>query len=82
MMGRKRQKQQVTNTLARSEPWLSKKSGLRVMAVVSVLFAIYVGYVVYPVDGFGTAVLYGLIGGVAVWGVFILSYVINTTLRR
>ncbi len=84
-MGRKAvkaEKQQITNALARSEPWLSKKDGLRVMTVTSILFAVYVGYVVYPVDGFGTAILYGALAGAAVWAIFLVSLAVNTVLRR
>ena len=63
------------------EPWLSKSTGLRIMAVVSILLAVYTGWQVYPAGGLGTSILWGLGSAAALWAVFGISYLFNVLIR-
>lgn len=66
----------------KNEPWLSQRTGLRVILVVSLSFAILVILQLYPSMGVFSAILWGLGFGLAVWGVFGLSLAFNRWLRR
>ncbi len=78
---KKRQKEKkpvpVTN-----DPWLSQRTGRIIMIVGSLALAIFMTYQLAPALGLGEALLWGLGFGVAIWGVFFLSYAFNRWVRR
>ena len=75
----KRQKKQAPR---KNAPWLSQSTGLRVILVVSLSFALFVIWQLYPTEGVFRAILWGLGFAVGVWGVFGLSLAFNRWLRR
>ena len=62
------------------EPWLSRPSGLKIMAGLSIILAVFTGWQVYPA-GLGTAILWGLGSAAAIWAVFGLTYLFNVLIR-
>ncbi len=63
------------------EPWLSKSSGLKVMAGLSIILAVYTGWQVYPAGGLLTSIEWGLGAAAAIWAVFGISYLFNVVIR-
>ncbi len=58
-------------------PWLSKSTGLKIIAGVSIILAVFTGWQVYPAGGLATSIVWGLGSAAALWAVFGLSYLIN-----
>ena len=65
---------------ATNEPWLSKRTGLITISVISIVIAVFMIWNLYPSEGAG-AILWGLGFGASVWVVFGLSFLFNTFLR-
>ncbi len=65
----------------RSQPWLSQRTGLIVMIVLSVGLAIYTGWQLYPAMGLGKAILWGMGAAAAIWAVFGFSLVFTRAIR-
>jgi hypothetical protein len=65
-----------------NEPWLSQSTGLRTMAVVSLMLAAFMAWQLQESEGLGRAILWGLGFGGAIWLVFLGSLAFNRWLRR
>jgi hypothetical protein len=65
-----------------NEPWLSKRTGLIIMAVLSLGIAAFMAWNLAPSEGIFRAVLWGLGFAAAIWGIFGLSFAFNTWMRR
>jgi hypothetical protein len=65
-----------------NEPWLSKRTGLIIMAVLSLGIAAFMAWNLEPSEGLFRAVLWGLGFAAAIWGIFGLSFAFNTWMRR
>jgi hypothetical protein len=52
------------------QPWIKKRSGLLIMGIVSIGFAIWVGYQIALQGSFWDGVLWGLIFGGSIWLVY------------
>ncbi len=57
-----------------NDPWLSMRSALIIMAVVSVGLAVFVAWNAIPVQGVLMGIVWGLIFGGANWLVFFGAY--------
>lgn len=66
----------------RNEPWLSQRTGLIAMGVLSLVLAAFMAWQLIPSEGVLGGILWGLGFAVAIWGVFFLSYAFNTWVRR
>lgn len=64
------------------EPWLGKRTGLIIMAVLSLAIAAFMTWNLAPSEGTFGALLWGLGFAAAIWGIFGLSYAFNTWVRR
>ena len=64
------------------EPWLSKRTGLRVVTILSLGLAVFITWQLQPTEGLGGALLWGLAFGGSIWVVFFLSYTFNTWARK
>lgn len=64
-----------------NEPWLSQSTGLRTMAVVSLMLAAFMTWQLQESEGLGRAILWGLGFGAAIWLVFLGSLAFNRWLR-
>lgn len=81
-ISRRKQKQRNEPHDARSGPWLNWRTGLLTNIVVSLALAVFVIWQIYPVGGLVPALLWGVGAGLSIWLVFIISYFINSRLRR
>nr|MBN1230129.1 hypothetical protein [Anaerolineae bacterium] len=64
------------------EAWIKPRTGLIVIAIVSVLLAGYMFWQLLPTEGLGGALLWGLGAGASIWAIFGLNYLVNRTVRR
>ena len=67
---------------AMSEPWIQQRSGLIMMVLLSVGFAAFMTWQLYPTEGVGRAIMWGLGSAVALWLVFLLAFGFNKLVRR
>jgi predicted RND superfamily exporter protein len=67
---------------AMSEPWIQQRSGLMMMVLLSVGFAAFMTWQLYPTEGVGRAIMWGLGSAVALWLVFLLAFGFNKLVRR
>jgi hypothetical protein len=75
--GKEKKPVPVTN-----EPWLSQRTGRIVMIVISLALVVFTTVQLREPLGLGEALLWGLGFGVAIWGIFLLSYAFNRWMRR
>ena len=76
----KAKEQDVEKSL--SQPWISMKSGLKIMVVTSVAMAVLTAWQVIPSKGWLEGILWGLLFGALVWAVFFGNLLITRFLRR
>lgn len=67
---------------AMSEPWLAQRSGITMMALLSLGFAAFMIWQLYPTEGVGRAIMWGLGSAVALWLIFLLGLGFNKLVRR
>jgi hypothetical protein len=67
---------------AMSEPWIAMRSGITMIVIMSLLFAAFMVWQLYPSEGWGRAIMWGLASGVAVWAIFLLGLGFNKLVRR
>ena len=64
----------------KEETWLSKRTGLMVMILLSLGLAVFMTWQLYPTEGSG-AILWGLGFAASIWAVFGLAYLFNIFVR-
>lgn len=67
---------------AMSEPWIQQRSGLVMMALLSVGFAAFMIWQLSPTEGLGRAILWGVGSAAALWVVFGIAFGFNKLVRR
>jgi hypothetical protein len=65
-----------------SQPWISMRRGLIVIAITSVAMAVLTAWQVIPSKGWVEGILWGLLFGALIWAVFFGNILINRFLRR
>jgi hypothetical protein len=75
-----RKKSKKQSAAAINDPWLSKRSALLFLIVISLALGIYIVWQLYPVLGL-EAFLWGLGLAGSIWVVFGFYYVFNTWVR-
>ena len=65
-----------------SQPWISMRSGLKIIAVTSVAMAVLTAWQVIPAKGWLEGILWGLLFGALIWAIFFGNILINRFLRR
>ncbi len=63
-------KKEAENNRSERKPWLSWKTGIKTMTVVSLSLALWVGWQVSSTEGPGAGILWGLGFGGSLWLVF------------
>ncbi len=63
-------------------PWLEQKTGLIIIALLSLAFGIFMIWQLIPSEGWGNAILWGLGSAAAIWAVFLLAFGFNKLVRR
>jgi hypothetical protein len=67
---------------ALSQPWISMRSGVKIIAITSVLMAALTAWQVIPSKGWLEGILWGLLFGALIWAVFFGNILLNRLLRR
>ncbi len=65
-----------------SQPWISMRGGLIVIAITSVALAVLMAWQVIPSRGWVEGILWGLLFGALIWAIFFGNILINKLLRR
>jgi hypothetical protein len=82
---KKKNKQKLTEQEIQKrlhEPWISMRSGLKIMAVTSIVMAVLTAWQVIPSKGWLEGILWGLLFGALVWAIFFGNILITRFLRR
>ncbi len=77
---RKRTKSQNSQNV-QIEPWIQKRNGFIYIGVLSLVLAVFMGWQLYPTEGIGRAILWGLGFAVAIWVVFGVSLAFGEWMR-
>ena len=65
-----------------SQPWITMKTGLRIITVTSIAMAVLTAWQVVPSKGWVEGILWGLLFGALIWAVFFGNILITRFLRR
>lgn len=65
-----------------NQPWISMRSGVRIIAVTSVIMAVLTSWQVVPVKGWVQGILWGLFFGAMIWAIFFGNLFISKLLRK
>jgi len=65
-----------------SQPWISMRSGLKIMTVTSIALAVLTAWQVIPSKGWLEGILWGLLFGALIWAIFFGNILITRFLRR
>jgi fatty acid desaturase len=65
-----------------TQPWISMRSGLKIIAIASVAMAVLTAWQTIPSKGWLEGILWGLLFGALIWVVFFGNVLINRFLRR
>ena len=65
-----------------NQPWISMRSGVRIIAVTSIIMAVLTAWQVVPSKGWLEGILWGLLFGALVWAVFFGNILITRFLRK
>ncbi|MCA9926701.1 MAG: hypothetical protein KC419_06300 [Anaerolineales bacterium] len=63
------------------EPWIKKRNGFLYIGLLSVALAVFTGWQLYPTEGLGRAILWGLGFAAAIWAIFGVSLAFNQWTR-
>jgi fatty acid desaturase len=65
-----------------NQPWISMRSGVKIMIVTSLVMAVLTAWQVIPSKGWLEGILWGLLFGALVWAVFFGNILITRFFRR
>jgi hypothetical protein len=77
----KRKKEEKTSDPV-AEPWISMRSGVKIMAITSIGLAILTAWQVIPSKGWLEGVLWGLVFGGLIWLIFFGNILLNRFLHK
>ena len=63
------------------EPWIQWKTGILIIAVLSIGVGVYTGYFIYKELGIGQAILWGIGSAIGLWVLFGGLYLFNRLFR-
>jgi uncharacterized membrane-anchored protein len=72
-------KQKETST---SQAWMSMRTGLIVMGIVSLAMAALTAYNAIPSVGIWEGILWGLLFGGSLWLIFLIAFLFHRLMRR
>ncbi len=64
------------------EPWIPMKNGVIVISITSIFMAVLTAIEAVPAKGWIEGLLWGLLFGAVIWGIFFLLIFVNRLLRR
>ena len=65
-----------------TQPWISMRSGVKVIAFVSVALAVLTAWQVIPSKGWLEGILWGIVFGGLIWVIFFGNILLNRFLHR
>ena len=65
-----------------AEPWISMRSGVRIVGVASLAMAVLTAWEVVPVKGWLEGILWGVLFGGLIWVIFFGMLLFNRWIRR
>jgi uncharacterized membrane-anchored protein YitT (DUF2179 family) len=63
-------------------PWIPMKNGIIIISITSVIMAVLTAIRAIPIKGWIEGLLWSLLFGAVIWGIFFLLIFINRLLRR
>lgn len=85
MAKKKKNKQKTIDEEIRkslNQPWISMRSGVKIIAITSVIMAVLTAWQAIPSKGWLEGILWGLFFGALIWAIFFGNILINRFLRR
>ena len=79
---KKKKKEMKELQEAMSQPWISMRTGIKVVAVASILMAILTASQVIPSKGWLEGILWGLLFGGLIWVIFFGNIWLNRFFRK
>lgn len=81
---KKAKDQQIDDEIkaAMNQPWLQMRTGLIVMTLGSIIFAIFITWQLQPTEGWLRAIGWGLLFGGAMWAIFFVGLWFQRFVRR
>jgi fatty acid desaturase len=76
----KKKEQDIEKSL--NQPWISMRSGLKIIVVTSIAMAVLTAWQVIPSKGWLQGILWGLLFGALIWAIFFGNILITRFLRR
>ena len=76
----KRNEQDIQKAL--NQPWISMRSGVKIIAITSLGMTVLTAWQAIPSKGWLEGILWGLLFGALIWAVFFGNILINRFLRR
>ena len=67
---------------ALNQPWISMRSGVKIIAITSLGMAVLTAWQAIPSKGWLEGILWGLLFGALIWAVFFGNILLNRLLRR
>ena len=77
-----KKKKEETSNDPLTQPWISMRSGLKIIAFTSIAMAVLTAWQVIPSKGWLEGILWGLLFGALIWVVFFGNILLNRFLRR
>ena len=65
-----------------SQPWISMRSGVKIIAFTSIAMAVLTAWQVIPSKGWLEGILWGLLFGVLIWAIFFGNILLNRFLHK
>jgi hypothetical protein len=65
-----------------NQPWISMRSGLKIITITSIAMAVLTAWQVIPSKGWLEGILWGLLFGALIWAIFFGNILITRFLRR
>ena len=77
---KKKKKEKTNNPM--TQPWISMRSGVKIIAFTSIAMAVLTAWQVIPSKGWLEGILWGLLFGVLIWAIFFGNILLNRFLRK
>jgi hypothetical protein len=77
---KKRKEQKVEDAIR--QPWLSMRSGIKIIAFTSIAMAVLTAWQVIPSKGWLEGILWGLLFGVLIWAIFFGNILLQRFLHK
>jgi len=77
-----KKKKEETPSDPLTQPWITMRSGIKIIAFTSVAMAVLTAWQVIPSKGWLEGILWGLLFGALIWAIFFGNILLNRFLHR